>query len=413
MESAVGASRGFRRAYQAGTRDREGQFMGGTEIMQLVPHLGKLYAVTSTMWDRPGDDPAVGAQVLALDHPDHGWRVEHAIDARTQRMSLASVAFTVDRHGHALAAPTHVLLAGPSNGQGAIAVSQRDEGSGAWVRQLLGSAPRYTSVRCLYGHRDAVTGVDHVLAGTSPNGIYRGAYDAAGHIVWQAEPELAGYEHRPMAFAVCNGVLHAAIKPHVYRRIDGPAPRWEAVYTLPDGVSRISSGLRGLTAVPHPSGDGECLLAALEGEEARIVRLDPRDGYRATVELDVLDFLAQGDERPGYAIVAYNDMTPLATGALLLGLSVTTSRGPHTTHPKDGWRPDARYLVRDPDRQYHVRSIVDPDATRLASTRLVSTRTIEVSPFDRETLYFGGYDPHSTPSHNTAWVYAAPLAAAL
>ncbi len=69
--------RGFQRVYQAGTRDVNGRFMGGTEIMHLVVHAGRLYAATSTMWDQPGDDPAVGAQVLVLDRPDGAWRVEH------------------------------------------------------------------------------------------------------------------------------------------------------------------------------------------------------------------------------------------------------------------------------------------------------------------------------------------------
>jgi len=419
MERTEAHPRGFRRVYQAGMRDLEGRFMGGTEIMQLVPHGEKLYAVTSTMWDRPGDDPAVGAQILVLDHPEQGWRVEHMFDARTQRMSLASVRFAVDRRGRALDAPATLLLAGPSNGQGAIAVSSRDEASGTWTRQMLATSARYTSIRCLASHRDSVTGVDRVFAGTSPNGIYSGAYDptAPGRVAWDEAPELSQYANRPMAFAVCDGALHAAIKPHLYRRSDGPQPRWEQVYTLPEGVSRISCGLRGLTTIPRASGEGECMLAALEGEQARILQIDPRDGYRATVDLDVFDFLdRQWGQRPGYAILAYNDMTPVPLpgrpgSALLLGLEATSSGGQHDTHPKDGWRPEGMYLVRYPDRHYQLRQISDPTAQPMPP--LVSTRTIAASPFDRGTLYFGGYDPNSVPTHNTAWVYSAPIEVAL
>lgn len=419
MGSTATHPRGFRRVYQAGTRDIDGRFMGGTEIMQLVAHLGKLYAVTSTMWDRPGDDPAVGAQILVLDHPERGWRVEHMFDTRPARTSLASVTFAVDRRGCVLDTPATMLLAGPSDGHGAIAVCSRDEASGTWTSQMLATSGRYTSVRCLWSYRDTVTGVDRVFAGTSPNGIYSGAYDAMapGRLAWDDAPEFSKYENRPMAFAVCNGALHVAIKPHLYRRIDGAQPRWELVYTLPEGVSRISCGLRGLTTIPHSSGDGECMLAALEGEQARILQIDPRDGYRATIDLDVLDFLErQWSQRPGYAILAYNDMTPVPLpggngSALLLGMEATDSTEHQTRHPKDGWRPEGMYLVRYPDRRYQLCQISDP--TEQPMPRLISTRTIAVSPFDRGTLYFGGYDPNSVPTHNTAWVYSAPIDVAL
>jgi hypothetical protein len=49
--------------------------------------------------------------------------------------------------------------------------------------------------------------------------------------------------------------------------------------------------MRGLTPVPNPAGKGEVLLAALEGEECRIVRLDPGAQQKATVDFDVLAFL--------------------------------------------------------------------------------------------------------------------------
>jgi hypothetical protein len=52
------------------------------------------------------------------------------------------------------------------------------------------------------------------------------------------------------------------------------------------------TGLRGLTAIPSPSGHGEVLLAAVEGKAARIMRVDPRDGSDAT-EFGVADFLGQ------------------------------------------------------------------------------------------------------------------------
>jgi hypothetical protein len=77
------------------------------------------------------------------------------------------------------------------------------------------------------------------------------------------------------------------------------------------------TGLRGLTAIPGPG--GEVLLAAIEGNASRLVRIDPRDGGETT-ELDVDDFLG-GDwgMRPNYTIVAYNNMTKIG-GSLLMGV---------------------------------------------------------------------------------------------
>jgi hypothetical protein len=69
------------------------------------------------------------------------------------------------------------------------------------------------------------------------------------------------------------------------------------------------------------------------------------------------------------------------------------------------------YLVRYPDRRYQLRQISEP--TLQPMPRLVSTRTIAASPFDRGTLYFGEYDPSSVPTHNTAWVHSSPIEVAL
>jgi hypothetical protein len=53
-----------------------------------------------------------------------------------------------------------------------------------------------------------------------------------------------------------------------------------------------------MTAIPDPSGYDEVLLAAVEGNAARIVRVNPRDGSEAT-ELDLRIFSAStGGCRP-------------------------------------------------------------------------------------------------------------------
>jgi hypothetical protein len=125
------------------------------------------------------------------------------------------------------------------------------------------------------------------------------------------------------SFAECNGRLYAAVGQQIYERIDGTAPHWRLVYTNPR-ARRSETGLRGLTAVPNPSGSGEVLLAAVEGDAARIIRVDPNDGSEAT-DLDLETFLSNHwQTRASYVIAAYNDMTRIRDNQrgdlLLIGL---------------------------------------------------------------------------------------------
>lgn len=412
---------GFHRVYQAGVRDDSGRVLGGTEVMHLVPHRGRLYAALSTARNAPlPGDPEVGAQVVALDRERGAWRVDREYEVAHWRMTLESVTFTRDGSGRALAAPAALLLAGPSDKRGDVYVDSRDDRSGEWTRMHLGrgSGSGVGSTRSFHVYRDKVTGDERVFAGTLQLGICSGVYapDAPGQIRWASEPELTGYTRRAMGFSECNGRLYVAIKPDLYRRVDGEAPRWEKVYTIGEPLIGISSGLRGLRAVARPSGPGQVLLAALEGDRCRVIRIDPDDGFRETVELDTLELLERRwGRRPTFATVAYDDFTAVAsprTGepVLLAGLGATYSTRLET-HPPDAWVEDAWYLVRHADGRYDLRRIAAPELDPMPP--LVATRSIAVSPFDPDVLYFGGYDPNAKPARHTAWVFAASIDAAL
>jgi hypothetical protein len=201
---------------------------------------------------------------------------------------------------------------------------------------LRRTAPRRIfcrKIRAFGAHRDRQTGIDLVFAGQDPRGIFSSGYDAVpGRIRWGAGPELdistSGFPGlagrlRVSSFAECNGRLYAAVGQQIYERSDGPEPHWRLVYTNPH-PGRSETGLRGLTAIPNPSGSGEVLLAAVEGDAARIVRVDPKDGSEAT-ELDLGSFLSTAwQSRVGYVIAAYNDMAkirdPQRGDLLLMGL---------------------------------------------------------------------------------------------
>jgi hypothetical protein len=191
-------------------------------------------------------------------------------------------------------------------------------------------------------------------------------------------------------------------------------PQWRLIYTNPH-PGRSETGLRGLTAIPGGAG-GDMLLAAVEGNAARLVRVDPATGGEAT-ELDLEEFLPRAWGMPvDYVIAGYNDMAKVG-GSVLLGLEAFVPRNAaipdghsivnvgYGQLESGGW-----YLVRRPDGHYDLHRIAAAFAQPL-----VATRTIRASPFagDADGIYFGGYDANKAPAHNTAWVARASLAAAL
>lgn len=410
----------FRRVFTAGRHEDAGQRIGGTEVLHLVAHRGRLYASLSyKLHDYREDDPQHGAQIAVLEHPDGAWRLVHTAERAQWRTTLESITFSMDGQGRPLDTPVACLLAGPSDNRGLVHVESFDDDSGTWTRTLLGTGSGVASTRSFFLHRDRVTGQERVFAGTAPAGIFSGVHDphAPGRIRWDSTPELCGYTRRPMSFTECDGQLYVSIKPDIYRRIDGPSPSWERVYTIPFPLIAPSSGFRGLTTVPNPDGPGEVLLAALEGDHCRIVRIAPNDGFRETLELDVLDFLAdQWGTRPTYAVAAYDDFTPVhdsrdGESVLLCGLGATYSTR-LDTHPADAWVNDAWYLVRHSHgAHYTLRRVEDPGAASPAE--LVAARTIAVSPHDPDMLYIGGYDPNAKRCRDTAWVFSVSVAVAL
>jgi hypothetical protein len=425
----------FQISYAAGSRDEAGSFAGGTELRALTPHGGRLYAGNGYWEDRPGPEGVQGPQILVLDAPGGRWRVDRAFDERMPNGrprdlavgALAEAVFSTDGSGRTLPAPVSLLLASTWDLTGATRVFTRDDASGAWTAVTLAQDPPVLQflpqIRSFGAHRDRVTGVDRVFAGQDPRGIFSGAYDPAiaGRVRWGATPELAlsdvsaagisgrnGYLRVP-SFAEADGKLYATIGQQIYERTDGPGPRWRLVYTNAR-PGHSETGLRGLTAIPGAAG-GEVLLAAVEGNAARLVRIDPATGAEAT-ELDLEEFLARSwGMRVNYTIAAYNDMTR-AGNALLLGLMSFVPRdqpipaGHSVVDVGYGQvESGAWYLVRWPGGRYDLHRVA------AAFTQpMVATRTIRAFGAD---LYFGGYDANKAPAHNTAWIARTSLAGAL
>src|SRR5262249_23589674 len=205
----------------------------------------------------------------------------------------------------------------------------------------------------------------------------------------------------------------------IYRRLDGASPRWELIYTNPKpGYSE--TGLRGLTAVANPSGSGQALLVAVEGDAARIVRIDPSTGQETT-ELDIQAFLGSAwATRVGYAIAAYNDMTVVSMSqgeaSVLIGIEVFLPAGSSVPagHARvDGLDGGGWYFVRRSAGRYELRKIGSTHPHTGAA--LIATRAIAASPLptDAGTAYFAGFDANKRPAHNTAWIFRADSARAV
>ena len=435
---------GFEVSYTAGSRDVAGRFMGGTEIRNLVASGGKLYAANGYWEDAPGPLTArTGPQVLVLDAPGKPWRVDHEFDERMLNgrprhiaiSALGEVTFRTDRHGAPLVEPVSRLLASTWDVTARRMVFSRDpktgEWSGAFVAQGV-QAPRFLpQIRSFGFHRDRVTGADMVFAGDT-DGIFSGTFDPAvpGQIGWNTTPEFAtagldlqafpGMSRglRISSFAEAGGRLFAAVGEQVWVRQDGAAPGWRHLYTNPS-PHFSETGLRGLTAVSEP-GKSEFLLAAVEGNNARIVRIDPATGTDAT-DLDLGQLLdTSWGTHVTYVIAAYNDMVRGAHSPagddLLIGLEAyipaTSPRPPgHTVLDLNhGVEGGAWFLIRHPGGHYELHQVTANFPGM--GENLVSVRTFAASPFpvEKGAFYVGGYDCNEVAAHDTAWIARFVLA---
>ncbi|MHC4780666.1 MAG: hypothetical protein ACYTFG_19015, partial [Planctomycetota bacterium] len=430
--------KGWVKSFEAGTTDGKGRYMGGSEILHLVGHAGKLYAANGSWMDSRnlwygGKDLRAGwAQVLRLDAPDGKWEVDLELGPMHLRpTALKSVSFTTDGRGKPLDAPVNLLLTAavsPRAFTADIRLFVRDDKKGTWERTTIhtGKRPKKLgtlSVRDLHVHRDRETGVDRIFITLGVLGIFSGVYDAKvpGKIRWDKPSESGRVKTRPLALLEANGSLLFSADVSIYKRIDGEAPSYEVVHDLSDVFGgRVNSdvgGIRGLTALPNPSGPGDSLLFVL-GESGLsrgwVYRLDPdgKGGYERTREVRLGSLIGRYlDGNPvHYVLAGYNDIPSVVDPVTretvhLIGCEAKIGgRGFHTTQRKagGGFYAGALYAVRNRNGKYRMREINGPIAPGMPD--LVATRAFAMSPFAKESgdvIYFGGHDCNFFPSRDT------------
>ncbi|MBN8457254.1 MAG: carboxylesterase family protein [Verrucomicrobia bacterium] len=415
-DTAFGVS--FAKDYFPGTKDRHGQFMGGTETMRLAAHDGKLFAALGYWTDQPGGDPQPGAQILVKRGPDAAWEVDRNFPGALRVNCMEPVTFTTDGVGKKLAQPVELLLADAGlneahNRGGPLSVWVRDDDNQQWVESRVADSSKRAYIRAFGQQRDTVTGVDHVFAGTGAGEVFSGVFDptAPGRIRWNPKPEYAnpdfdgGAFRRCQGFCVASGKAYASISPSLVERKDGPNPVWHEVFRWKPTGDRAGQGLRGITAVPDPKGGKHEIILGSREQEGRILRIDPANNYAVELELQSDAFLKDKlDGFRGGKLVAYNRFEP--------GTDPRTGKPIHWVTVA-GVKPDdmqaAWLMVRHADATHEPVRVFD--AKLNPHPLLFSTRTLEFAPWNPREFYTGGYDgaANNRSNHNTAWIYKATL----
>ena len=425
----LAAGNEWEQVFRAGMIDRAtGRPIRGTEIVHLVTHRGRLYAGNGYWMDTRGYASIPWAQVIVLDSSDGDWRVDLAMGPAHLRVTaLKSVTFATDAEGKPLNKPVNLLLAASDiqAGKRESNIWTRDDDNHTWTKTTLPAGHELRrSTRAFAVHRDQQTGIDRLFVAAGEAGIYSGVYDDTlpGKIRWDSQAELGPVTIRPMAFVEANGDLYASAGVSVYRRKDGACPSWKKVYS--DGTREHweLGGIRGLTAVRSPVGDGQSILFS---HTDRIIRIDPLQHHKATVELNVRQLLQEswGTPVPGSIIAAYSYMLPLedpisGRTVHVMGVQGRIQRGPKNKQYRPdsygSWYAGGSYLIRESNQHYRLKEV--NGRWESGKPKLVAPRAFAISPFPEDAgqyVYIGGFDCNFFPALDTAWIFRAPVATAL
>jgi len=428
-------------SYDAGYKDSNGAYAGGSEIMHLVAHQGRLYAANGywmdSRWSERSYAEKQSAQVLRLDSADDRWQVDldmgksNGFSLRYMKGNiLKSITFTRDGSGNSLPRPKNLLVmaAGAyAERHGVASAWVRDDAAGKWHHAIVRRGSRAGGTRWIPRdmevYRDKVTGVERLFLLIGNPGIISGVYDDSkpAKIRWDEKVELPAsgtFSTRPLGMVQANGSLLFSVGGVIYRRKDGPKPTYTEILNLGDGVNTDVGGIRGLTVIDNPKGAGQSLLflwAPNAGSIGQIKRLDPdgSGGYTTHDEANIRDLMSKElGAAVGYVLGAHNNMVPVvdpATGETvhLIGFQGNLRESKDLQWKGSRLYAGALYAVRTADQKYTLHEVNGRYAA--GKPVLVSPRTFARSPFGDNLLFVGGHDASSRRSDDMAWIFKASL----
>ncbi|MDG2388403.1 MAG: NIPSNAP family protein [Planctomycetaceae bacterium] len=434
-------------SYDSGYRDERGAYAGGSEIMHIVSHQGKLYAANGywmdAHWVIPPEDMKQSAQVLRLDSSGGTWQVDlemgktNGYGLRYMKGNiLKSVTFTYGADGKRLPEPVNLLVmaAGATFERGgSVSAWVRDDEKETWDHTIVRHGANAGGIRWvprdMEVHRDKVTGVERLILLLGNPGVVSGVYDPTlpGKIRWETIleypfPEVGSVKTRPLGIVQANGSLLFSVDDAIFRRNDGPRPGYTELLRLADDVDTDVGGIRGLTAIKNPNGPGESILflwAPGGRSTSQVKRLDPdgKGGYTTHDEASMMDLMRKHlDAEVTYTLGAHNMMYPIRhpkTGELvhLIGFQGNLAGKNHLLWPGSRLYGGALYAIRRADQSYSVHEVNNAYAP--GKLMLVSPRAFCLSPFGDEQLFIGGHDSSNRISDDMAWICKAPLDVAL
>ena len=425
----------WEQSFIAGNLDINGLFMGGSEVLHLVPHKNKLFASIGYWEDENniwygGNDLNLGwAQIICLENEDDSWKIDFDLGLNYLRPEiLKQVIFTKDYNGNTLDAPDTLLIVGaysPNYISGIVTANIfiRNDVNSSWDQVLVyeGGFPagENYSMRDIEIYTDQVTGIENLIISVGTQGIFSGKYNpnVDGKIEIGLNPEIGPLSIRSLGIAVANNALYFSSGNKIFKRNDGFNPSYDVVHDFIDLGSNINSavgGIRGLSTISNPSGVNESMLLMWcpNGQSrGTIFRLDPNESqefdrvYETKISLLVEDYLP--GETVTYLLGAYNEFYSFTDPATndeynIIGIESLLQGDNYPTW--NSFYSGAIFVLRDNSAQYELQEI--NGAIGFDDNPLVSVRCYVESPFENEdALYFGGFDPNGYTSTNNAWIY--------
>ena len=208
----------------------------------------------------------------------------------------------------------------------------------------------------------------------------------------------------------------------IFRRKDGVRASYEKIIDLNEDTDTDVGGIRGLTTIENPTGEGHSLLflwAPGDRSKSQIKRLDPdgQGGYTVHDEAMIMELMKDklGVE-VSYTLGAHNMAYPFVdpkSGKTvhLIGFQGNIRGKHHLKWKGSALYGGALYAIRFPDLTYKVLEV--NNAYKEGKAILVSPRTFCQSPFEDKGIFIGGHDSSKKISDDMAWIFHAPIEIAL